>query len=127
MKNIVVVEDDALSRRLMVDLLTVQGFDVRAYSNAEDAIATINGTNTDLVLMDIRLPGIDGFTALERLRGRSDTRSLAIIAVTASVMLGEQQKILRAGFDDYHAKPIQIPELLRQIDQHTTRSRGDIS
>jgi CheY-like chemotaxis protein len=127
MKNIVVVEDDALSRRLLVDLLLVREYCVRAYSNAEDAISNIRGKNADLVLMDIRLPGMDGFTALERLRSDAETKSIVVIAVTASVMLGEQQKILRAGFNDYHSKPIQIPELLRQIEQHTNSAGGVLS
>jgi CheY-like chemotaxis protein len=119
-RRVMVVEDDPMSRRLMEDLLTATGFEVTSFESAEAAFVAMHVDAPDLLLMDIRLPGMDGFAALSSLRANVATRSLPVIAVTASVMLNERDKILRAGFNAYHPKPIQIAELLKLIDQTLT-------
>lgn len=115
MARVLVVEDDSLSQRLMRDVLSVHGYVAAVFDTAESGIADAAQHVPDLVLMDIRLPGMDGFAALRELRAMHATRTVPVVAVTASVMLGERQKIMDAGFDAYHPKPVQIPELLAQI------------
>jgi CheY-like chemotaxis protein len=115
--RIAVVEDDPMSQRLMLDLLTATGYDVTVYGDAERGLAVMLAAPPALVLMDIRLPGMDGFAALVALRADAATRQVPVIAVTASVMLGEREKIMDAGFTGYHPKPIQIPLLLKEIEQ----------
>jgi two-component system, cell cycle response regulator DivK len=115
--RIAVVEDDPMSQRLMLDLLTATGYDVAVYGDAESGLAAMLAAPPALVLMDIRLPGMDGFAALVALRADAAMRDVPVIAVTASVMLGEREKIMDAGFTGYHPKPIQIPLLLKEIEQ----------
>jgi two-component system, cell cycle response regulator DivK len=119
-RRVMVVEDDPMSRRLMGDLLGATGFEVTSFESAESAFVAMRKQLPDLLLMDIRLPGMDGFAALSALRENAQTRLLPVIAVTASVMLNERDKILRAGFNAYHPKPIQMAELLKLIDQTLT-------
>jgi two-component system, cell cycle response regulator DivK len=114
--RLVVVEDDPMSQRLMHDLLSATGYDVTVYGDAESALAAMQTSAPALVLMDIRLPGMDGFAALMQMRAHAVTREVPVIAVTASVMLGEREKITQAGFTGYHPKPIQIPLLLKEIE-----------
>ena len=116
-EHIVVVEDDPMSQRLMVDLLVVTGYKVKAFGDAESGLVAMHAAPPDLVLMDIRLPGMDGFAALTALRTDPATVAVPVIAVTASVMLGEREKIMQAGFTGYHPKPIQIAQLLKEIEQ----------
>jgi CheY-like chemotaxis protein len=111
-RHVMVVEDDPMSLRLMTDLLGATGFEVSAFESAEAALESLGHSHPDLVLMDIRLPGMDGFAALKALREVEATSALPVIAVTASVMLDERDKILKAGFNAYHPKPIQVGELL---------------
>lgn len=115
MARILVIEDDALSQRLMRDVLSVHGHEAVVFDTAESGVADAASNRPQLVLMDIRLPGMNGFEALNALRARPETATIPVIAVTASVMLGEREKIVLAGFDAYHPKPVQIPELLAQI------------
>ena len=106
-----------MSQRLMADLLEATGYQVTVFADAESGVAAMRAAPPDLVLMDIRLPGMDGFAALTALRADAVTRDVPIIAVTASVMLGEREKIMQAGFTGYHPKPIQISQLLKEIEQ----------
>jgi CheY-like chemotaxis protein len=115
MKRIVVVEDDPYSRRLMRDVLEVHGYEALLFERAEDCLIFFENQTASLILMDIRLPGIDGFDALKRLREMKQSRKVPVIAVTASVMLNERARIEAAGFNEYHPKPIQLSGLLSQI------------
>ena len=77
-----------------------------------------------LVLMDIRLPGIDGIEALRRLRGVDDTRRIPVLAMTASVMTEHRQKIMDAGFDAFQSKPINVKEFVAAVERLLGRARG---
>ena len=74
------------------------GYDVFVAGSAEEGLASACARRPDLVLMDIRLPGMDGFAALAALRAAGETASVPVLAVTASVMLGEREKIMNAGY-----------------------------
>lgn len=122
-QHVLVVEDDPMSQRLMADLLGATGYEVAVFADAESALLAARASPPDLVLMDIRLPGMDGFAALDALRANIDTRDVPVIAVTASVMLGEREKIMQAGFTGYHPKPIQIQQLLAEVAHFVASGR----
>ncbi len=110
-KRILVVEDDEKSRRLLADVLTFHGFEVIAAESGERGLDAIGDKLPDAALLDIQLPGISGFRVLEKLRSMQSTRSIPILAVTASVMDADRARILAAGFDAYVPKPVNIREL----------------
>jgi len=115
---ILVVEDNEKNRKLVRDLLTVKGFTVLETDTGEEALRLARARLPALVLMDIQLPGIDGIETLRRLRADPATAAIPIVAVTASAMMHDRQKILAAGFDGYQAKPISLRpflELVREV------------
>jgi CheY-like chemotaxis protein len=69
----------------------------------------------DLILMDLRLPGIDGWEATKRIKAQPDTRHIPVIALTAHAMMGDREKALEAGCDDFDTKPVEMPRLLAKV------------
>jgi two-component system, cell cycle response regulator DivK len=114
-KRILVVEDDDKSRKLLVDVLGFHGFVVAAFSSGEPAIEDARASRPQAALLDIQLPGLNGFQILTALRADAGA-SLPVLAVTASVMDHDRRKILDAGFDAYVAKPVNIRELLATLN-----------
>ena len=112
---ILVVEDDAGNRMLARDVLTFSGYRVLESTTAEDALRIAREAQPALILMDIRLPGMDGVAALAELRRDPATRNIPVIAVTASTMSQHRSQIVAAGFDDYHSKPIDIARLVESV------------
>jgi two-component system cell cycle response regulator DivK len=114
---ILVVEDDDKSRNLVRDLLTVKGYEIIEAETGEEGVRLAQERRPGLVLMDIRLPGIDGIQALARLRTEVATREIPVMAMTASVMAGDRQRVLDAGFDAFQSKPIQIRDFVAAVEQ----------
>jgi two-component system cell cycle response regulator DivK len=114
---ILVVEDDDKSRKLVRDLLTVKGYEIIEAETGEEGVRLAQERRPGLVLMDIRLPGIDGIQALARLRTEVATREIPVMAMTASVMAGDRQRVLDAGFDAFQSKPIQIRDFVAAVEQ----------
>ena len=121
---IVLIEDNEKNRKLARDVLSHQGYRVVEAESAEDGLAAIARERPSLVLMDIHLPGIDGIEALRRLRADAGTRDIPIIAVTASAMTQDRQKILAAGFDGYQSKPISVRPFLAAVREALDRPRS---
>ena len=121
---IVLVEDNEKNRKLARDVLTFQGYRVVEAESAEDGLAAVARERPALVLMDIHLPGIDGIEALRRLRADPGTRDIPVIAVTASAMTHDRQKILAAGFDGYQSKPISVRPFLAAVREAIDRAPG---
>lgn len=113
--HVLVVEDDEKSRRLLVDVLAHHGFLVEAVETGEQGVERSRDHRPDAVLLDIQLPGINGFEVLWKLRQMSAGKLMPILAVTASVMDQDRRKIMDAGFDAYVAKPVNIRELLQTL------------
>jgi two-component system cell cycle response regulator DivK len=112
--RILVVEDSPDNMKLFRTLLTLKGHDVTGLSGGEELLSTIGRTDPELVLMDIQLPGKDGFTLLSEIR-QSPHAALRVLALTAHAMSGDRERGLQAGFDGYITKPIDIrvfPELV---------------
>jgi class 3 adenylate cyclase/CheY-like chemotaxis protein len=112
--HVLVVDDQPPNIRLLEAILTPRGYDVRAASSGEEALTTIAETEVDLVLLDIVMPGMDGYEVCRRIREQTDTAYLPVVMVTAS---GDEQKVkaLEAGADDFLTKPINQSELLARV------------
>jgi CheY-like chemotaxis protein len=122
---ILVVEDNEKNRKLVRDVLTVKGYRVVETETGEDGVRLAREHHPALILMDIHLPGIDGIEALRRLRAEPTTAPIPVVAVTASAMTQDRQKIVAAGFDGYQAKPISVRpflELVREVLDRPARS-----
>ncbi|OGL08469.1 MAG: histidine kinase [Candidatus Rokubacteria bacterium RIFCSPLOWO2_12_FULL_71_22] len=118
---ILIVEDNEKNRRLARDVLRATGYATLEAETGEDGVRLARERLPALVLMDIQLPGIDGITALGRLRADPATRAIPVIAVTASAMTHDRQKIMAAGFDGYQSKPIRVKEFLAAVREMLDR------
>ncbi|MGV7032619.1 response regulator [Methylobacterium symbioticum] len=115
MARILLVEDheeiwDFLSRRLKR-----RGYDVILAHDGEAGVQQARTGRPDVILLDMNLPVLDGWSAARALKAGSDTRSIPIIALTAHAMSGDRDKAIQAGCDDYHPKPVDFSKLLSQI------------
>jgi CheY-like chemotaxis protein len=122
---ILVVEDNEKNRKLVRDVLVVKGYRLLETETGEDGLRVAREQHPALILMDILLPGIDGIETVRRLRADPATATIPVVAVTASAMTQDRQKILAAGFDGYQAKPISIRpflELVREVLDRGPRS-----
>jgi two-component system cell cycle response regulator DivK len=122
---ILIVEDNEKNRRLVRDTLQFRGFRTIECERGEDALPLAREHSPALVLMDIQLPGISGFDALAELRADPITHSIPVMAVTASAMTHDRQKILAAGFDAYHAKPISLKVFAAEVTALVERGRTE--
>jgi CheY-like chemotaxis protein len=114
---ILIVEDNDKNRKLVRDVLTFKGYTTIEAETGEAGVRLAQERCPSLVLMDIRLPGIDGVAALRRLRAEQTTRGIPVMAMTASVMTEDRQKILAAGFDGYQSKPINVTDFVAALAQ----------
>ena len=115
-KVILVVEDHPQNLELVTDLLESAGYRVLTATTAEEGLVLTSAHAPDLVLMDIRLPGLDGLTATRMLKEDPATRTIPVIALTAYAMPEDRERIRDAGCEGYLTKPLKIPLLLEQID-----------
>ena len=114
---ILIVEDNDKNRKLVRDVLTFKGYETVESETGEEGVRLAQERRPSLVLMDIRLPGIDGVEALRRLRAEGTTRGIPVMAMTASVMTEDRQKIMGAGFDAYQSKPINVTDFVAAVAQ----------
>ena len=113
---ILVVEDNERSLKLERDVLQLHGYQTIEARTAEEGLVLAAERLPDLILMDIRLPGIDGVTALGQLRADSRTAAIPVIALTSSAMRADDERFQQAGFDGYLAKPIDFRQLVQEVD-----------
>jgi CheY-like chemotaxis protein len=114
-ERILIVEDNEKNRKLVRDALQFKGYETIDAETGEEGVRLAKERLPALVLMDIQLPGIDGIAALGQLRADPATRAIPVIAITASVMSQDRQKIMAAGFDAFQSKPISVKELFETI------------
>jgi CheY-like chemotaxis protein len=115
MATILLIEDhkeiwDFLSRRLKR-----RGYEVVVAEDGQQGLDKVSSANPALILLDMNLPVMDGWTVAQKLKSEETTRQIPIIALTAHAMAGDRDKALAAGCDDYHAKPVDFSQLLTQI------------
>lgn len=119
--TILYVEDNPDNRNLIRRVLTAEGFSMVEAANAVQALDRLKEVKTDLILMDINMPDIDGYTLTAKIKSMPDYMNIPIIAVTANVMRGDREKSLEAGCDGYIQKPIDIDMLAQQIERFIRR------
>jgi two-component system cell cycle response regulator DivK len=117
-KRILVVEDQRDGRQIIRDMLAFTDYQVTEAENGEEALADIAKQRPDLILMDVQLPIMDGYTATRRIKADPALQSITIIAVTSYALDGEEKTARAAGCDDYVPKPFSPRELLAKIRQH---------
>lgn len=115
MTTILVAEDDAASLELVRDALAAPGYRIIESSNGHDALLQVRIEAPDLVLLDIQMPGLDGFEVLRGIRNFDPPATCHVWALTAFAMDGDRQRILASGFDGYIAKPISISDLREKV------------
>lgn len=120
--TVLVVEDDEKSRELASEILAASGFEVVVCETAEECLERVAGIAPDIILMDIRLPGISGIEALQRLREMPGLAETPVVAVTASVMPLQRSAVMDAGFDGFISKPISITAVLETVTGLLRRS-----
>ena len=115
MSKILLVEDNEMNRDMLSRRLQKHGFDVVMAVSGDEGMAKAQSEAPALILMDMSLPGIDGWEATRRLKAAPQTQTIPIIALTAHAMTDDRAKALAAGCDDYDTKPIDLPRLLSKM------------
>ncbi|WP_447724277.1 response regulator [Sphingomonas koreensis] len=114
--NILFIEDDPMNRRVVRDMLDVAGASMAEAEHAEEGLRRIGAEDFDVVLVDLRMPGMDGIEAIERIRARDDAKAeLPIIVVTADTAVDLRERCLTAGADEVLFKPVAMDALFDTI------------
>jgi CheY-like chemotaxis protein len=116
MPIILLVEDNELNRDMLSRRLSRKGFDVECAIDGRQCMDYLESGRPDLILMDINLPGRDGYELTREIRANPDRASIPVIALTAHAMSGDREKSLAAGCDDYDTKPVDLQRLLAKIN-----------
>ena len=124
MSTILIVEDNAKNMKLVRDVLQHRGYKTLEAETGEAGLALALSERPDLVLMDIQLPDIDGTTVLARIREDASLDAMPVLAVSASVMPDQQQRIVRSGFDGFIAKPISVKPFLEAVQRALAQGRA---
>jgi CheY-like chemotaxis protein len=121
--SVLVIEDNAQNMKLVSALLSLRELDARYASTAAEGIAMANESAPGVILLDIQLPDADGITVLKQLRSNPLTAAIPVIAVTASAMRGDRERLLDEGFDGYLAKPIDTRTFVDSVLETAERAR----
>jgi two-component system cell cycle response regulator DivK len=115
MATILLVEDNEMNRDMLSRRLVRRGYDVIVAVDGEDGVARARVDHPDLVVMDMSLPGIDGWEATRQLKAAPETSAIPVLALTAHAMAGDRERAFDAGCDDFDTKPVDLPRLLGKI------------
>ena len=115
---VLLIEDNPRNLKLARDVLEFAGFSVVSAGSGEDGVALASSALPDLILMDLQLPGMDGYAALEQIRGNAATASIPVVALTAFAMARDRDRVLSSGFDGYLEKPISVRDFPAQVREH---------
>ena len=118
--QVLLVEDNEKNMKLLRDVLLAAGYEILEATTGRKAVELASEHVPDLVLMDVRLPDIDGVETLRRLREDERTASIPVLALTAQAMEGDRERFLAAGFDGYLSKPVDIRALVEAVQQTHT-------
>ncbi len=117
-KQVLVVEDNPDNRTLIVDILLSLGYKVLVAPNGVECLRLLESSRPDLILMDLSLPKLDGWEATRRIKSDPKLGDIPVIALTAHAMLGDREKSLEAGCDDYIPKPVDLRELTSKLHHY---------
>ena len=123
--RILVVEDNRDNMTLIIDVLTSLDYEVLQATDGQQGVAVAQAQVPDLILMDLSLPRMDGWTATGLIKDDSNLRHIPIIALTAHAMVGDRERALQAGCDDYLSKPINLKELATKLQYYLNQSDDD--
>src|SRR6266480_3534368 len=126
MPKILLVEDNEASRDALARLLERRKYDVVVAGDGHQAVARARDAQPDLILMDLGMPGMDGWDATAHLKADPETRHIPIIVLSAHAMPNDRHQALAAGGDDFDSKPVVFDRLLEKIETLLTISRGDL-
>jgi len=112
---VLIIEDNEKNRKLVRDVLNVKGYKTIESDAAEEGIELAIEKSPSLILLDIQLPGMDGIAALKHLKTHPRTKSMPIIAITASAMMYNRVTMLAEGFDGFQSKPINVKDFLEEV------------
>ncbi len=127
MAKILLVEDNLQNKILVHEILVMNGHEIIEAKNGVDAVkAAASGAPPDIVLMDIQLPEMDGVTAMRIIKSQERTKDVPVLALTASAMKGDEEKLLGYGFDGYLAKPIDIKKLIEKITDSLCAAKSPV-
>ena len=116
MAKILLVEDNEMNSDMLSRRLVRRGYDVSLALDGEQGVAMARSEAPALILMDMSLPGLDGWEATRRIKATPETRGIPVIALTAHAMAGDREKALAAGCDDFDTKPVDLERLLGKIE-----------
>jgi two-component system, cell cycle response regulator DivK len=115
MSKVLLVEDNEMNRDMLSRRLMRKGYQVVMAFDGQQAVDMALSEKPDLILMDMSLPGLDGWEATRRIKAATATRTIPVIALTAHAMSDDRERALQAGCDDYDTKPIDLPRLLEKM------------
>jgi two-component system cell cycle response regulator DivK len=124
MFKILVAEDNPENWEILSRRLTRRGYEVAHASDGQQAVDMAITESPDLILMDMNMPVLDGWDATRAIRARAETARIPIIAVTAHGMSGDRDKVIAAGCEDHHTKPVELTQLLSQIEALLSKVAG---
>jgi two-component system cell cycle response regulator DivK len=124
MAKILLVEDNEMNRDMLSRRLVKRGYDVVMALDGEQGVAMARSEAPALILMDMSLPGLDGWEATRQIKAVPETRSIPVIALTAHAMAGDREKAIAAGCDDFDTKPVDLARLLEKIEALLGRPAG---
>ncbi len=116
MPKILLVEDNEISRDILLRRLRKSGYEIVVAADGTEALAMAAREHPDLILMDMTLPGIDGWETTAELRRRPAIARIPVIALTAHTLPGDRQRALAAGCNEYETKPVELPRLIEKIE-----------
>lgn len=117
MKKVLVADDKAPGRELVRMVLEKSGYEVFEAGDGEEAVKEARSIHPDLIILDIHMPGLDGFGVIEKLRREPEFSATPIIALTASAMMGDRERAMAAGFTGYITKPIRLGALREEVER----------
>jgi len=115
MAKILLVEDNEMNRDMLSRRLARSGYEVVIAVDGQQAVEMARSETPDLILMDMSLPVIDGWEATRQLKAAAETRAIPVIALTAHAMVGDRQRAVDAGCDDFDTKPVEFTRLLEKM------------
>jgi CheY-like chemotaxis protein len=118
MTKVLVAEDTPMNMELINDILGAMNFIVHTASNGEEAVRRAEKKQYDLIIMDIEMPIMDGITATKIIRNNPSYANIPIVVITAYAMKGDREKFLAQGFNDYIAKPIDVPSFMKEMEKY---------
>jgi len=116
--RIMIIEDNPKNMKIMVDLMQVHGYETITAEDGMSGLETALKEKPDLILMDVQLPGIDGYEVTRRLKGKDATRDIPVVVVTSFAMKGEEARAKEVGAAGYISKPIDIHKLMDTVAEH---------